>query len=128
MHSNKVSNHTQTHTHTHTHIYQTIGLQRELNRHVSNDNQANHEKFFHWHFLMAYFYSIVICRVQITGHYLRHSMKYIMIFNFLLWQWNLNCRCWQFWMNLYINILNVLGEILDKFEMNIMNVKYSKTF
>jgi hypothetical protein len=29
-------------------------------------------------------------------------------------------------MNLYINILNVLGEVLDKFEMNIMNVKYSK--
>jgi hypothetical protein len=36
--------------------------------------------------------------------------------------------CWNFWMNFYNNICDVLWENLENFEMNLMSMEYSKAF
>jgi hypothetical protein len=35
--------------------------------------------------------------------------------------------CWNSWMNLYINILNILWECVTEFEMNLMNMEDPKS-
>jgi hypothetical protein len=35
--------------------------------------------------------------------------------------------CWNSWMNLYINILNILWECVTEFEMNLMNMEHPKS-
>jgi hypothetical protein len=35
--------------------------------------------------------------------------------------------CWNSWMNLYINILNILWEYVIEFEMILMNMKHPKS-
>jgi hypothetical protein len=75
-------------------------------------------------YIFKVFFNIWFSKVHYIG---KNNFKRVKPYGTIFFSTSKLNGCWIWWMNFHISLSNVLWKHLEKFEMNLMNMKYPKT-